>query len=202
MGGCCGSDGILDARNKAQRKTLQIVLAINLIMFFVIVIAAIYGRSAALLTDSLDNFGDTFTYALSLYAITKNHYFKAKVAVLKGSLIFLAAMAILVQVIFRMMNPILPSSEIMGIFSFLGLMANLICLYLLTYHRHEDVNMSSVWSCSRNDIISNISVFIGAWLVWFTNNGWPDIIIAIALVIFLLQSSCKVAYSGIKSLSR
>ena len=67
--------------------------------------------------------------------------------------------------------------------------------YLLTRHKTDDVNMSSVWECSRNDIASNISVFVAAGAVWFFQSGWPDIIIALALVVLFLRSAFRV-FSG------
>jgi len=72
----------------------------------------------------------------------------------------------------------------MGIFSLGGLVANIHCLSLLWRHRCEDVNMSSVWECSRNDIATSLSVFIAAGAVWITDSGWPDILVASCLVIF------------------
>ncbi|MCK9515456.1 MAG: cation transporter [Ottowia sp.] len=43
------------------------MLAINTVMFLVIVAAAFYAGSSALLADSMDNLGDALTYALSLW---------------------------------------------------------------------------------------------------------------------------------------
>ena len=84
MSGCCDSGCSLDRLRERQRGTLQMVLGINAVMFFVIVAAALYGKSTALLADSLDNFGDALTYGLSLYAVSKDSLVKAKVALFKG----------------------------------------------------------------------------------------------------------------------
>ena len=73
----------------------------------------------------------------------------------------------------------------MSVFSLLGLAANSICLFLLWRHRHEDINMSSVWECSRNDIASNLSVFVAAGAIWVSGSFWPDLIVAFGLVILL-----------------
>jgi Co/Zn/Cd efflux system component len=73
-----------------------------------------------------------------------------------------------------------------------GLAANSLCLYLLWRYRNEDVNMRSVWECSRNDIVSNISVFVAAGVVWLTESGWPDIAVATVPVLFLLRSAVRV----------
>ena len=77
-------------------------------------------------------------------------------------LILLAAMMVAGQITYKLFVPGVPIFEVMGVFSLVGLAANSICLYLLWQHRNEDVNMSSVWECSRNDIASNLSVFVAA----------------------------------------
>jgi len=200
MSGCCNQRCSLDEFHERQRGTLKIVLAINALMFFVIAAAAIYAKSSALLADSLDNLGDALTYGLSLYAVSRGAAVKAKVALFKGVLIFLAAVTVAGQIAYRLYSPSVPVFEIMGGFSLLALAANSACLYLLWRHRHEDVNMSSVWECSRNDIASNISVFLAAGAVWFTGSGWPDIAIAAALTWFLMRSAFRVISSALTGL--
>lgn len=196
MSGCCTHGCTLDARRARQRVTLRVVLAINALMFFVIVAAALYGKSTALLADSLDNLGDALTYGLSLYAVARSNRVKAQVALFKGALIFLAAGVVAGQLLYRLFVPTVPLFEVMGMFSLLGLLANALCLGLLWRHRHEDVNMSSVWECSRNDIISNLSVFVAAGAVWLVGSGWPDLVVAAALVVVLLRSAWRVIRSA------
>lgn len=200
MSGCCDNDCSTDALRVRQRGTLQVVLGINAVMFLVIVWAALYGDSTALLADSLDNLGDAMTYGLSLYAVSRGAIAKAKVALFKGGLIFLAALAVVAQVAYKLIVPSIPLFEVMGAFSLLGLAANSICLFLLWRHRHEDVNMSSVWECSRNDIASNLSVFLAAGAVWLTASGWPDILVALGLVWLLMRSAIRVIKSALVEL--
>jgi len=200
MAGCCDGDCSIDAVQGRQRGTLRIVLIINATMFLVIAGAAFYGNSTALLADSLDNLGDALTYALSLYAVARGASIKAKVALFKGALILAAALVVAGQIVYKLFVPSTPVFEIMGIFSLLGLAANSVCFYLLWRHRHEDINMSSVWECSRNDIATNLSVFLAAGGVWLTGSGWPDIAVATALVILLLRSALRVISSARKEL--
>jgi Co/Zn/Cd efflux system component len=200
MSGCCDNNCSIDALRERQRGTLRAVLAINAVMFVVIAVAALYGDSTALLADSLDNLGDALTYGLSLYAVARGAKTKARVALFKGGLILLAALVVAAQIVHRLMVPGVPLFEVMGAFSLLGLAANSICLYLLWRHRNEDVNMSSVWECSRNDIVSNISVFVAAGAVWLTGSGWPDIAVAAVLVLYLLRSAIHVIQSAMLEL--
>ncbi len=200
MGECCNLDSSLDRLHERQRGTLQLVLGINAVMFFVIGTAALYGNSTSLLADSLDNLGDALTYGLSLYVVSKNTSDKAKVALFKGGLILLAAIAVAAQIIYKFFVPSVPVFEVMGVFSIFGLAANSLCLFVLWRHRKEDVNMSSVWECSRNDIASNISVFVAAGAVWFTGSGWPDIVVALGLVWLLMRSAVRVISSAMAEL--
>ncbi len=188
----CADDCALNAVHARQRATLRWVLAINAIMFLVIAAAALHGDSAALLSDSLDNLGDALTYALSLYVVARGTAAKARVALFKGALILLAATVVLGHVVYRIWVPGEPLFEVMGLFSVLGLIANGVCLGLLWRHRHEDINMSSVWECSRNDIAGNIAVFLAAGGVWLTGSAWPDLVVGGALALLLMRSAGRV----------
>jgi Co/Zn/Cd efflux system component len=197
MKDCCDESCTIETLLVRQRGTLRIVLVINGVMFLVIAAAALYSKSTALLADSLDNLGDALTYGLSLYAVSRDSIVKAKVALFKGCLILLAALAVISQIVYKFYFPKVPIFEVMGTFSILGLVANSLCLYLLWRHRHEDLNMSSVWECSRNDIASNLSVFIAAGGIWLTGSIWPDIVAALALALLLIRSSIRVISSSI-----
>lgn len=200
MSGCCDQDCTPDRLHDRQRGTLIAVLGINAVMFLVIVAVALYGKSSALFADSLDNLGDALTYGLSFYAVTRGASAKARVALFKGGLILLAALTVLAQIIYKLFVPSVPIFEVMGIFSLVGLAANSICLLLLWRHRRDDVNMSSVWECSRNDIASNLSVFAAAGAVWLTGAGWPDVAVALGLVWVLMRSAIRVINSARREL--
>jgi Co/Zn/Cd efflux system component len=201
VGSCCENNCAIEALRERQRSTLIKVLWINAVMFVVIVAAALYGKSTALLSDSLDNLGDALTYGLSLYAVSRSEVAKARVALFKGGLIFIAASLVVAQIIHRLVSPVLPSYEVMSLFSIAGLAANGLCLLLLWRHREEDINMSSVYECSRNDIASNASVLFAAAGVWAFGSGWPDILIATLLAAMLLNSSAHVIRGALGELA-
>lgn len=193
MTDCCDTtDTALSLLQRRQGSTLIAVLIINAVMFFVIVGAALYSGSSALLSDGLDNLGDALTYGLSLYAVSRGPVTKARVALFKGALILAGAAAVMAQLVYKLFVPSVPVFEVMGAFAVLGLAANAACLVLLTRHRSDDVNMSSVWECSRNDVVANCSVLLAAAAVWWTGAGWPDMVIALCLVAFLTRSALRV----------
>jgi len=195
MSDCCG-EGKLDVTHTGQQKTLKVVLAINAIMFFLVVYAAFYAKSTALMSESLDYLGDSLTYALSFAVVHMGLQVKAKVAFFKGLLILAAGIFVASQIVEKLINPALPLFETMGIFGLLGLVANGACLFLLWRHKDEDINMNSVWECSRNDIAAGIAVFIAALGVWATDSMWPDLAVAIGLMILFFRSSYRVLKSS------
>ena len=101
---CCGKAidvRVLEAR---QRRVLTIVLVINLLTFLMMMGAAWYSRSSSLLSGGLDNLGDALTYALSLAVVGASGLAKARVALFKGLLILGAALAVGVQIVWRLLS--------------------------------------------------------------------------------------------------
>lgn len=193
MADCCESKSFaLEQLKERQSGTLKIVLWMNAVMFVVVLAAGLYASSSALLADSLDNLGDALTYALSLYAVARGERAKAMVSIFKGILILGAALFVIGQVGYKLLHPGVPLFEAMGAVGALALAANGTCLALLWKHRHEDVNMSSVWECSRNDIAGNLAVLVAAGAVWLVGSGWPDLLIGSLLALLFLRSALRV----------
>jgi Co/Zn/Cd efflux system component len=198
---CCNDKACaIEALRSRQSSTLRIVLAINAALFVVEFASGLFARSTALLSDSLDNFGDATTYALSLYAVSRGARVKARVALFKGGVILIAALFVLGRVGYALMHPGMPMFEAMGIVSLIALTANATCLGLLWKHRAEDVNMSSVWECSRNDIASNVSVLLSAGAVWASGAAWPDLVVGTALALLLIRSAVNVSRNALVQL--
>ena len=203
MASCCDDKSCaLDELKVRQSGTLKIVLLINAVMFVVVAVGGYLVSSTSLLTDSLDNLGDALTYALSLYVVAGTARAKAKVALFKGGLILAAALAVVAQIIYRIVAPATPIFEAMTGVAVLALLANGTCLLLLWRHRQDDINMASVWECSRNDIASNLAVLVAAGAVALFGSGWPDLIVAMGLAVLLVVSAGRVIRRSVHELAR
>lgn len=193
MADCCEDKTCaLEQLRERQSSTLKIVLGINAVMFLVELTAGLYASSTALIADSLDNLGDALTYALSLYAVGRSERAKGRVAMFKGALILGAALFVMGQIGYKLLHPGVPLFATMGLVGALALAANGTCLGLLWRHRHEDVNMASVWECSRNDIAGNVAVLLAAAAVWLFGSGWPDLLIGSLLAVLFFRSAVRV----------
>jgi Co/Zn/Cd efflux system component len=192
MSDCCNCEVDTRALAASQRRVLLAVLAINVVTFVMMVAASFLSGSSALLSGTLDNFGDAVTYALSFAVVDASARAKARVAFFKGLMILAAAVAVAMQIVWRVTHLELPVVETMGIASALNLAANGVCLYLLKPFKAGDVNMSSAWECSRNDVIEGGAVIVTTIAVALLGSAWPDIIVAIALLVLFLRSAIRV----------
>ena len=175
-----------------QKRVLLAVLAINLATFLMMVAAAWHSRSASLLSGSLDNLGDAATYAISFAVVGAGLRAKARVALFKAALILAAALAVAAQIVWRLLDPATPLFETMGAAGILNLAANAFCLWLLRPYRDGDVNLASAYECSRNDIREGFAVIAAGVGVWLFGAGWPDLLVAAALLAMFLRSAWRV----------
>jgi cation diffusion facilitator family transporter len=197
---CCTNAACeIDKLRQGQRSTLKGVLAINLAMFVVEVIAGLLAGSTALLADSLDMLGDSLVYGFSLYVVARSDAWKAGSALLKGVVMAAFAFFTLGYAVYKLLNPHVPQSETVGGIGLLALAANSLCLFLLWSHRAEDVNMRSVWLCSRNDIIANISVLAAAAAIWLAGSQWPDLVVGVGIAVLFLHSSLRVVQDAART---
>jgi cation diffusion facilitator family transporter len=197
---CCSRKGetIAELAVKAeQRRVLVIVMAINAVMFVVGFGGGLIARSSALMADSVDMLGDAIVYALSLYALHRGPRWEAGAAIAKGFIIFFFGIAVIFEIADKIARGVPPSSTLMLAFGGLALAANLTCLGLLWRFRNKNVNMSSTFECSRNDVISNVGVLCAAALVAFTRSAWPDIVVGAIIAIIFLRSAWRVLAEAI-----
>jgi Co/Zn/Cd efflux system component len=201
MTNCC-NDKACDIQGLHQRQsaTLKQVLAINAVMFLVELSAGLIAGSVSLVADSLDMLGDALVYGFSLYVIAREARMKAHAALLKAGIMAAFGLFVLGQALYKMLIPHIPVAEAIGAIGMLALAANGLCLWLLWRHRTEDINMSSVWLCSRNDIIANIAVLVAAMGVWLSGSGWPDIIVGLGIAALFLRSALFVLRGALSEL--
>lgn len=201
MADCCNDKACeIEALRDRQSSTLKTVLGINAVMFIVELTAGLLSGSVSLLADSLDMLGDALIYGFSIYVVARGARMKVIAAMFKGSIMAAFGFFVLGQAVYKIVFPQVPVFEAIGAIGLLALAANSICFVLLWRHRADDINMSSVWLCSRNDIVANVSVLFAAAGVWLTDSGWPDILVGLALAALILRSALFVLRETITEL--
>lgn len=111
---------------------------------------------------------------------------------MKGGIIAAFGIWVFTEVILKLIHGVVPIAGIMLAFGGLALVANLTCLALLYRFHSQDVNMSSTFECSRNDVIANVGVLSAAGGVYLFNSPWPDILIGAIIAIVFFRSAIRV----------
>jgi len=180
------------ALHKDIRRVLVVVMMLNAMMFLLEFGAGLIADSAALMADSVDMLGDAAVYAVSLYALDRSLRWRAGMALAKGGFIMLLGLGVLVEIVVKIVWGHPPISSVMLLFGGMALVANLCCVALLWPYRRHDVNLSSTFECSRNDVLANIGVLAAATLVSLTASPWPDAIIAAIIAFLFFRSALRV----------
>ncbi|WP_145666706.1 cation transporter [Bradyrhizobium stylosanthis] len=178
--------------NKAYRRVLWAVLAINAVMFLVEIGAGLAAGSASLQADALDFLGDAANYAISLLVVGMALRYRAAAALAKGLTMGAFGLWVVGTVIWHAAHGTLPSAFTMGAVGMAALAANAASFGLLWAHRKGDANMRSAWICTRNDVLGNIAVLLAALGVFGTGTGWPDVIVAAIMAGLALQGASVV----------
>lgn len=186
----CGCQ--LEAKNAAQRRALSYLIIINGTLFVLEVITGVLAQSTALIADSLDMLADAAVYGISLYAISRSSIYKTRAASFSGVLQMTLAGLVLLDVIRKFISGSAPESALMIGIGFIALVANTLCLWLLAKHRKGEVHMRASWIFSKNDVIANLGVIIAGLLVTFTKSQLPDLIIGLAITIFVLRGGIQI----------
>ena len=192
MSDCCDHAAETLVKSDAQRRVLWIVLAINLVVFVTEFGAGLWADSTALQADSLDSLGDALVYGISLIVIGRSLRARAGSAFFKGCIQAAFGLAVLAEVAHKSITGAEPLAPIMAIAGAGALIANGTCFFLLTRHRSDDINMRSVWLCSRNDVIGNVGVLLVAGVVAVTGWRWPDLVFGAALALLFLRTAAGV----------
>ena len=192
MAGCCDNNVKVDGFSAAYKRALWAVIAINASMFVIEMTAGMFAGSQALKADALDFLGDTLTYGISLIVIGMPLAVRASAALFKGFTLGALGLWVFGATAYQVLILGVPNAPLMGAVGALALAANVVSLLILLRFKDGDANVSSVWLCSRNDVIGNFAVLGAAGAVAFTDSAWPDLIVAALMAGLFLWSATQI----------
>jgi len=200
MASCCEDKSCdIIALQASHARVLWIVLAINAVMFAVEGTAGLLAHSTALLADALDMLGDALVYGFSLFVLDRSARWQAGASFAKGIFMLAFGFGVLAEALHKVFEPVMPNVETMGLIGALALLANLVCFTLLYRHRADNLNMSSIWLCSRNDLIANVGVIMAAAASFLLVSRWPDIVVGSLIAGLFLHSAIDVLRRSVKA---
>jgi Co/Zn/Cd efflux system component len=85
-----------------------------------------------------------------------------------------------------------PESILMIAIGMVALVANVICLKLISKHREGEVHMRASWVFSKNDVIANLGIIVGGLLVYALGSRFPDLLIGLAISIIVIRGGVHI----------
>ena len=183
----------VDAGSPEKRKTLWVVLWLNVAIAIGFFAVGYFADSNALLANGLDNSSDAIVYALSLLALTRSRTWKRGAARFSGIMLLIFSAGVIFDAYRRFVEGSDPGGMLMMAMAFVAGLVNLYCLRLLQKVENKDVNMRAATTFSFNDFISNGGIIIAGIVVLITGANWPDLVVGIAV-------ACIALYGGVQIL--
>lgn len=183
----------LDLDSVDKRRTLWIVLALNVAIAIGFFVTGVAADSNALLANGLDNSSDAIVYALTLLAMTQSRTWKRGAARFSGIMLLIFAAGVILDAGRRFFEGSEPGGILMMAMAAVAAVVNLLSLYLLKRLRNKDVNLRAATTFSFNDFVANGGIIIAGIVVMVTGANWPDLAVGVAV-------ACIAIYGGIEIL--
>jgi len=195
-----GCDCEIEIQNNSEKSVLVILLAINAGMFFVEFIFGWIAQSTGLIADSFDMFADAAVYAVSLYAVGRSLKTKSGAAFTSGILQLILGAGVFADVIRRTISGSSPLSMYMVGIGIVALIANTICVILISKHKDGEVHMRASWIFTKNDLLANAGVIISGFLVYRFATPWPDLIIGALIASLVIYGGIRIIRDSLPGL--
>jgi cation diffusion facilitator family transporter len=175
------SDANLDLDSEEKRKTLWLVLWLNVAIAVGFFATGYFGNSNALIANGLDNSSDAIVYGLSLIAISRSRTWKRGAARFSGIMLLIFAAGVVADAIRRYIVGSEPIGAMMMVMAAVAAVVNLLSLFLLKKLQSKDVNLRAATTFSINDFASNGGIILAGIIVIWTGSSWPDLLVGIAV---------------------
>jgi cobalt-zinc-cadmium efflux system protein len=183
----------------AGRIIFTIIL--NLIIGLAEVTGGILSGSLSLISDALHNFSDAFAILITFIAIklsriteTESFTFGFKrgeiiAASINSSALIVISAYLIWESHLRILHPNPIKTEIMMIVASIGVVANLLGMFLLQKDSDKSINIKSAYLHLFADAITSIAVLLGAVAIHYFKIYWLDPVLTILISLYILRES-------------
>ena len=185
-------DTVREPKSAEERRALGIALRLNVGLVAALGVAGVAAASSGLIASAADNLSDAAVYALSYYAVTRGRRWKVHAARLSGAMLLVLSLAVLAEVVRRLLFGAEPISGIMIVMSLVAALVNVAALRVLRPLRAGDVNLRAAWTFSVNDLAANIGVLIAGVLVAWSGQSWPDLLAGFVIALLAASGGSKI----------
>lgn len=192
--------------HKENNKESRLIISagLNFTTTVAQIIGGILSGSLSLISDALHNLSDTVALVISLFAVrlakrknTEAQTFGYKRAEILAALFNACALVVVSiflfkEAIVRFSHPHPINSVLMLSVASVGLIANIVSVFLLKAHAHEDLNIRAAYVHLFSDFLSSIAVIIGAVAILISKAYWIDSALTILIGMYVLREGYKI----------
>lgn len=175
------------------RRAVLIVALLNLAYFFVEFVASLAIGSASLAADSADFLEDTAINLLVFVAVAWPAQRRRVAGSVLAALILIPAIATIVMVVTKLINPVAPSPEGLTGVAVGALVVNVICAVILLRLRDQGSSLAKgAWLAARNDALANLLIIVAGLLTFVWSTAWFDIVVGAIIAVINLSAAKEV----------
>ena len=175
------------------RRAVLIVALLNLAYFFVEFVASLAIGSASLAADSADFLEDTAINMLVFVAVAWPAQRRRAAGSVLAALILIPAIAAIVMVVTKLINPVAPSPEGLTGVAVDALVVNVICAVILLRLRDQGSSLAKgAWLAARNDALANLLIIVAGLLTFVWSTAWFDIVVGAIIAVINLSAAKEV----------
>ncbi|MEO0137975.1 MAG: cation diffusion facilitator family transporter [candidate division WOR-3 bacterium] len=187
--------------HEINARNIIFVIFLNFFITIAEVIGGLLSNSLSLISDALHNFSDGIAILISYFAFRLGQrkstvqktfgYKRAEIiaALFNASVLIIIIFFLFKEAITRLFSPRPIDSNLMMVIAVIGLVANLLGVFLLKKDAGHSINIKSAYLHLVADSLSSIAVVIGGILIKIFNIYIVDPILTIAIGIYILRES-------------
>ena len=186
------TDVNLDLSSADKRRTLWVVLILNVAIAVGFLVTGYVGNSNALIANGLDNTSDAIVYGLSLLALSRSRAWKRGAARFSGFMLLVFSAGVVLDAIRRYFEGSEPTGAMMMSMAAVAAVVKLLSLYLLKKMQSKDVNLRAATTFSINDFVANGGVILAGIVVIWTDSNLPDLLVGVAVAGIALYGAINI----------
>ena len=186
------TDVNLELSSADKRRTLWVVLILNVAIAVGFLVTGYVGNSNALFANGLDNTSDAIVYGLSLLALSRSRTWKRGAARFSGFMLLVFSAGVVLDAIRRYFEGSEPTGTMMMSMAAVAAVVNLLSLYLLKKMQSKDVNLRAATTFSINDFVANGGVILAGIVVIWTDSHLPDLFVGGAVAGIALYGAINI----------
>lgn len=191
---------------------LVMVVLLNLLITITEVAGGLYSGSLALISDAMHNFSDGVSIVISYIAIRvarKDNdikktfgYKRATIlaALVNSTVLIVISLFLFKEAYSKLFITHAINGGIVIWVALVGLIANVVGVFLLQQASHSDMNMKSSYLHLLSDALSSLGVVISGIIIYYFKIYWVDSLLTAIIGIYVFKESYEIIKKGINIL--